>query len=129
MISNQKHSGSILFSKVQKQFCAHINYREGPKLNIGRNNHACYVHRQSKMQKWIKNIVDQTYIGVYGGMRNFYMLKSTEFLFSDTNEWQVGPNLFRKMMDSTAVFFPHIMGPILTGKYLRSLRFTHKQGF
>jgi len=93
-------------------------FREGPKLNIGRSNHACYVHYQAEDEmgsQFAKNMAGKTYIGVYGGMQHFHIMKSTEFLFSNDNEWQVGPDLFRQMMDATAVFYYYNRGVVLSG--------------
>lgn len=67
--------------------------------------------------RFAKNMAGKTYIGVYGGMQHFHIMKSTEFLFSDTNQWQVGPNLFRGMMDATAVYYFYNRGVVLSGMY------------
>lgn len=111
----------ILFKIVQYSnfdFWRKFFIREGPKLNIGRSNHACYVHYQAEDEMgshFAKNMAGKTYIGVYGGMQHFHIMKSTEFLFSNDNEWQVGPDLFRQMMDTTAVFYYYNRGVVLSG--------------
>ena len=91
----------------------------GPNLKIARSNHACYVHSQHPMisdkHRLHQDIITKTYIGVYGGMKNFRILKSTEFLFSGSSEWEIGPELFRPMMDATAVYYTWNKGVMLSG--------------
>ena len=97
----------------------HKTITYGPSLNIARSNHACYVHTQhpdvKENMRLHNTIVGHTYIGVYGGMRNFRILRTTEFLFSGSSRWEIGPDLFRPMMDATAVYYQWNKGVMLSG--------------